>query len=327
VGTGEGECRVWSNATASDSTFLTIIEIRGLRNPRTGEINKSAIDIMEMFSNASETYHSGYTGITIKVGGDIPYWCKQRFKKFSDGVSVKISTQTSTTTEDTEDDTDGISRLCAYLFDKEHKVYKRGAEEILATSKKGESELPSYSHQNYLQKKIQRTYFNLLAVKWENSNDLIITLSILEYFHEKNDKGRCKSRYEGSDLIGSASEREIRGRTNLSRDTISRRAKYLSFSNYPLTTIGDTDIAESTRYQITPNIPERYLSSLKRTEEERVELRNELFKGYYPYSYYGRFAHLFVLLASVTYPDPRDSPASGRRVSLPGEGSALHNHQ
>ena len=208
-----------SNTTASDSTFLTIIEIRGLCNPRTGEINKSAIDIIEMFSNASETYHSGYTGITIKVGGGIPYWCSQRFKKFSDGVSVKISTQTISTTEDTEDYTDGISRLCAYLFDKEHKVYKRGAEEILASSKKDEVEdevdVPSYSHQNYLQKKIERTYFDLLAVKWGNSKDLIIMLSILENFHEKNDEGRCKSRYDGSDLIGSASERVIRGKANI----------------------------------------------------------------------------------------------------------------
>ena len=229
---------MWSNSTASDSTFLTIIEIRGLCNPRTGEINKSAIDIIEMFSNASETYHSGYTGITIKVGGGIPYWCRQRFKKFSDGVSVKISTQTISTTEDTEDYTDGISRLCAYLFDKEHKVYKRGAEEILASSKKDEVEdevdVPSYSHQNYLQKKIESTYFDLLAVKWENSKDLIIMLSILEYFYEKNDKGRCKSRYDGSDLVGSAAERIIRGKANISRSTIEGRAKYLHFSNYPL---------------------------------------------------------------------------------------------
>jgi hypothetical protein len=281
---------VRSNSTASDSTLLTIIEIRGLCNPRTGEIKESAMDItmdiIKMFSNANETYHPGYTGITIEVGGGIPYWCKQRFKKFSDGVSVRISTQTITTTEDTEDDTDGISRLCAYLFDKEHKVYKRGAEAILASSKKDEVEdevdIPSYSHQNYLQKKIKRTYFNLLAVKWENSNDLIITLSILEYFHEKNDKGRCKSRYDGDDLIGSASEREIRGRTNLSRDTISRRAKYLHFSNYPLTIIGDTDIAESTRYQISPVVPERYLSLLKKKEEVRVETTNRMFRGFYP---------------------------------------------
>lgn len=189
----EGECRVWSNTTASDSTFLTIIEIRGLCNLRTGLINKSAIDIIEMFSNARQDYYTDFSGVTIRVDGYIPSWCRQRFKTFSDGVSVQLSTRAVVTSEDVEDSSEEISDLCVYLFGREHKVFTTGAEEILASSKKGETELPSYSHQNYLQKKIERTYFDLLAVKWENSKDLIIMLSILEYFYEKNDEGRCKS--------------------------------------------------------------------------------------------------------------------------------------
>src|SRR5215203_6744215 len=49
-----------------------------------------------------------------------------------------------------------------------------------------------------------------------------------------------------------------------------------------LSIIRDTDIGESTRYQISSVVPERYLSLLKKKEEERVGTTNKLFMGFYP---------------------------------------------
>jgi|SRR5215210_7164523 len=75
---------------------------------------------------------------------------------------------------------------------------------------------------------ISEVYLNLFKIRWENHNDPLILMSILEQAH----KDLCG--YTQEDLLTFRSIRDTRIGTNLSKDTISTRTRKLDESDYPL---------------------------------------------------------------------------------------------
>jgi hypothetical protein len=128
---------------------------------------------------------------------------------------------------------------------------------------------------SFLRPTIRRMYMDVLRMRWDDFRDPLIMMAHLEMAHKS-----CN--YRGENIIWDAALRDIRMRTNIHSEDISRRIKSVLKSEYPLRRLFRGAYGKRSRYMIAPagdDIPRTYTHEIG--EEQIRVIRRVRFRASY----------------------------------------------